>query len=157
LTVPTVETVLDQLDAGPKMIADAVAGVASKRLAASPAPGEWSAVEVLAHLRACADVWGDYIRTILTEDRPTIRAVSPRSWRRLPEYVKLSFPVSFNAFSAQRNELLDVLRPLRPADWSRTATVRGAGSPLTKSVFDYAERLARHERPHVNQIRAAAR
>jgi hypothetical protein len=30
--------------------------------------------------------------------------------------------------------------------------VTGAGAPLKLTVHDYAERMARHERPHVKQI-----
>jgi hypothetical protein len=41
---------------------------------------------------------------------------------------------------------------LHPKDWTRAATVRGAGAPLESTVHDYATRLARHERTHVKQI-----
>jgi hypothetical protein len=44
------------------------------------------------------------------------------------------------------------LEPLTPEDWSRPATVTGAGKPLVKTVFSYVEGLALHERPHVKQI-----
>jgi hypothetical protein len=32
--------------------------------------------------------------------------------------------------------------------------VTGAGAPLTKTVLDYADRLAKHERTHVKQVAA---
>jgi hypothetical protein len=34
-------------------------------LLATPGPDEWSANDVLAHLRACSDVWGGHIAAIL--------------------------------------------------------------------------------------------
>jgi hypothetical protein len=52
----------------------------------------------------------------------------------------------------QRAGLLTILKPLPPEDWSRVATVTGAGKPLVRTVLSYAQWLARHERPHVKQI-----
>ena len=48
------------------------------------------------------------------------------------------------------------LRPLIPEDWLRTATITGAGRPLQGSVLSYADRLARHERPHLKQVQRTA-
>ena len=78
----TVEEVLILLAQTPERIAALIAGLTEDQLHAAPGPGEWPANDVLAHLRACADVWGKYIAAILAEDRPTIRAISPRTCRR---------------------------------------------------------------------------
>lgn len=148
----TVEQVLDLLAATPPRIAELTAGVAPDALRTSPGPGEWSANDVLAHLRACADVWGDGIAAILAEDRPTLRAVNPRTWIARTDYPDLGFGPSLRAFTEQRAELLALLGSLPGEDWARTATVTGAGRPLERSVRSYAEWLATHERPHVKQI-----
>jgi hypothetical protein len=141
------------LDETPSRINQAVDQVPPRRLRMSPAPNEWSVTEVLAHLRACADVWGACIDTILVEQEPTIRAVNPRRRIKSTDYMVLDFATSFSAFAAQRAGLLTVLRPLSPAKWSRQATIVGAGKPLVRTAFDYAQRLARHERAHIKQIR----
>jgi hypothetical protein len=75
----SIEQVLTILGESPARIAELTAGLAPSKLHANPEPGEWSANDVLAHLRSCADVWGDYMRRILAEDQPAIRAVSPRT------------------------------------------------------------------------------
>jgi hypothetical protein len=108
--------------------------------------------EVLAHLRACADVWGNCIAVMLTEDTPTLRAVNPRTWIKQTNYLDLDFSASLGSFAAQRADLLAVLNPLPPDGWSHKATVTGAGKVLERTVLDYAERLARHERPHLKQV-----
>jgi hypothetical protein len=148
----TIEQVLTLLAATPSRLAALTAGLAPARLQTRPDPDEWSANEVVAHLRACADVWGDCIVTILAEDRPTLRAVNPKTWITSTDYPGLEFGSSLRAFAAQRAELLAVLEPLPPERWSRSATVTGAGEPLERTVLSYAQRLARHERPHVKQI-----
>ena len=108
--------------------------------------------EVLAHLRACADVRGEPIRKILAEDHPTFRAVDPRTWLEKTDYLSLEFRPSFRAFRKQRASLLALLEPLPRARWARTATVTGAGAALERTVLFYAEWVAIHERPHLTQV-----
>ena len=107
---------------------------------------------MLAHLRSCADVWGGCIAAIIAKDRPTLRAINPRTWIKGTKYPELQFHESLRAFAAQRADLLAVLEQLPLKGWSRSATVTGAGSVLVRSVHFYAQWLARHERSHVKQI-----
>ena len=151
-TSHTVEQILTMLAAAPSRLAGITAGLSPAQLLAPPEPGEWSARDVLAHLRACSDTWGKYIRMILAEDRPAIRAVSPRTWIKQTDYLELEFQPSLQAFTAQRAGLLAVLEPLAPEAWERPAIVTGVGKPIVRTVHTYAERLAVHERDHVRQI-----
>jgi hypothetical protein len=148
----TIEQVLTLLAETPPRIAALTAGLTLAQLHAKPKRDEWSANDVLAHLRSCADVWGNCIEVIIAQDKPTIRAVNPMTWIKSTDYPKQKFQSSFRAFTAQRAALLKVLEPLAPKDWSRTATVTGAGKPLVRTVHTYAQWLARHERPHIKQI-----
>ena len=127
-------------------------GATPAQLQTTPAADGWSANDVLAHMRSCADVWGGCIATIIAEERPTLRAVNPRTWIKSTKYPELHFRESLNAFVSQRAELLAVLDQLPSKGWSRKATVTGAGSVLVRSVHFYAQWLARHERTHVKQI-----
>ncbi len=64
---------------GPARLAALTADLLPAQLLAPPEPGEWSARDVLAHQRACSDMWGKYIVQILSEDTPVIKAVNPRT------------------------------------------------------------------------------
>lgn len=149
LAIPQILTWLAET---PRRMAALTAGLSSESLRAAPDHDEWSANEVLAHLRSCADVWGNSIAAMLAEDTPTLRAVNPRTWIKRTNYLELVFPASLDSFTAQRADLLVVLNPLSPDGWSRKAIVTGAGQVLERTVLDYAERLARHERPHLKQV-----
>jgi hypothetical protein len=87
----TTEQVLALLAENPPRIAALTAGLTPAQLRTAPSRDAWSATEVLAHLRACADVWGDCIRTMLAEDKPTLRAVNPRTWIKRTNYPELEF------------------------------------------------------------------
>ncbi len=144
------------LAAGPGRIAAACSGLPAAQLQAAPEAGEWSANEVLAHMRACADMWGRAIAAILASDHPTLRAINPRTWIKRTDYLSQEFFRSLGAFTTQRAELLAVLEPLPAADWQRGAKVTGAGKPLELTVHSYVNRLALHERPHLKQIERIA-
>ena len=140
------------LEAAPTQIAASVTGLEPARLQAAPKPDEWSASDILAHLRACADVWGGYIAAMLAQDRPVLRTTNPRTWMTKTDYPQQPFLASLPAFTAQRIDLLARLTDLHPESWARTAIMKGAGKPIEQSVFSYARDMAIHERSHVKQI-----
>lgn len=140
----------------PPRIAARTAGLTREQLHAAPAPGEWSVNDILAHLRACADVWGRTIATMLAQNTPTIRTISPRTWIKKTDYPEQEFHPALHAFTTQRGALLADLEALAPGDWSRAATMTGAGKPFTLTVHSYAQALAEHERPHIKQIERIA-
>lgn len=147
------EKILTILEETPQRLAALTAGLTSAQLRSAPSDGEWSVNEVLAHLRACSDVWGDrYIATILAEDQPTIRAINPRTWIKRTDNLTQEFQPALRAFTEQRNKLLAILKPLPIAEWMRTNTLVGAGRPLQQTLLSHADRLARHERAHLKQI-----
>lgn len=151
-TPRAIEQILTMLEATPQRLADLTAGIPAAQLLTPPAPGEWSARDVLAHLRACSDMWGQAIGVILSEDRPTFKAVNPTTWIKQTDYLEQSFRPSLHAFTVQRADLLAVLKPLAPAAWSRAATVTGAGKSRERTVYTYAQWLANHEHSHLKQI-----
>lgn len=153
--LPT-DQILAILKETPPHLANLTSKLAPVQLHTAPTAGEWSVNEVLAHLRACADVWGSYyIMTILTQDNPTIKARNPRTWIKNTDYLEQDFQSSLRAFTKQRKKLLAVLESLSPKDWSRTNTLLGAGKPLQQTLLSHADGLARHERAHLKQIERA--
>jgi hypothetical protein len=148
----TVEQVLTLLAETPPRLAALTAGLSPAQLHTAPNHDAWSANDVLAHLRACADVWGGCVLTLIAEDTPTLRAVNPLTWIKKTDYLELEFRPSLSSFTKQRADLLAVLEPLPREAWSRAATVTGAGKVLERTVLFYAQWMAGHERSHVNQV-----
>jgi hypothetical protein len=90
MTIPTpadaaeIEQILAWLDQTPRRIAELVQEHTQERLQARPDPETWSANDILAHLRACADVWGKSIRVL----NPSKLQVLPKDevLKRIAEY-----------------------------------------------------------------------
>ena len=156
MPLETPEQVLAVLAETPRRLQALTSGVEPQRPDRRPSPEQWSAAEVLAHLRSCSQVWGDGIAVMLEQDRPTIRAVNPRTWITTTDFADVPFAAHLDAFLEQRTALLEVLRSLPPQAWQRSAVVTGAGRPRERTVLAYGVRLASHERPHVTQLGRAA-
>jgi len=111
-------------------------------------PDAWSANDILAHLRACADVWGRDIQAMLERDSPTLRHISPRTYIRKTNYLVLEFRASLQEFIEQRNLLMKKLKRLEENDWSLGAQIENR----QHTVFSHVRRMAQHELGHWQQL-----
>jgi len=141
---------LDELRAVPARIAAATEGVSDPVLYRRTTDEPWSVNDVLAHLRAAADVRDRYMRRMATGEHATLAYNSPRSEMRKTRYVDRPFAENLAAFTAQRTSLVEWLDSL-PADaWSRGVLIRNR----RETVATFAGYLADHEIGHCEQIEA---
>jgi hypothetical protein len=147
-----IKQTLELLEATPLRLASLTKGIDNSRLHLKPDESTWSANEILAHLRACADVWGKSILAMIVQDHPTLRYISPRTWIRKTDYPQQEFHSSLEAFTVQRSELLKSLRALKIEDRSRGATFTGTTRGREHTVLSYAGRIVQHESEHCAQI-----
>ena len=147
-----IETLLKLLAQTPRRLAAASKGLEDTRLYFRPDEDSWSANDVLAHLRSCADVWGTSIMAMITRDHPTLRYVSPRTWIRRTDYPDLEFRPSLDAFTRQRKELLKSLKTLGLEGWARGATFTATTRGREETVLSCVQRMAMHENKHCGQV-----
>ena len=108
----------------------------------------WSANDILAHLRSCADLWTHSIYAMLAENEPEISDVNERKWAKVTRYAELPFEESLQAFSLQRQNLLRVVQALPLEAWERSAIIFGR----KHTVFTQIRRMAKHETEHLEQL-----
>jgi hypothetical protein len=149
-----IEALLRLLAETPRRIAWVSQDFGDDRLQVRADENAWSANDSLAHLRACADVWGKSIAAMITQDHPTLRYVSPRTWLKKTGYLELGFRQSLQTFAQQRNDLIKLLEPLAVADWSRGATFTGTTRGREATILGYVRRMTQHENEHCEQIEA---
>src|SRR5260221_8202306 len=109
---PEIETYLKLLKATPRRLEKLTKPLDEVRLHARTQKEIWSVNDILAHLRSCADVWGDSIERMVVEENPTVPYRHPRQWIKKTNYPELPFHESLRAFVAQREKLLKVLKRL---------------------------------------------
>jgi hypothetical protein len=122
---PEIQQVVELLADTPMRISKETEGVVHSLLHNSSMESEWSVNDILAHLRACADVWEGSINKMISQDHPTLRRVSPCTWIRKKDYLQLAFESNLEALASQRSQLLATLSTLSLDEWSRGATFTG--------------------------------
>ncbi len=137
----------------PVRIQAVTAGLDEANLRQALAARQWSVADVLAHLRACAELWSYSIYAMLAEDEPVLALIDERRWARAARWSEAPFHLALQAFNLQRSELLAVLAALSPAGWERRATIAGRGHSVNSQV----RRMALHEEEHSAQIEALCR
>jgi hypothetical protein len=145
--------VIELLKQGPLRIQKATRGVQTARLHLRTDAEPWSISDILVHLRACSDVWGDTILNMLSKDNPTQAYKSPRAFMKKSKYQNQEFDVALEAYTLERKKLIDVLTELAAAGWSRPGTYTGV-TPRHRdqTVLSLTRRIVDHEQPHLDQI-----
>jgi hypothetical protein len=147
-----IESILKCLEATPHRLEALSEGIDKTQLHQRSDEGPWSPNDNLAHLRACADVWGKSIMAMILQKHPTLHYTSPRIWIRNTNYLEQDFHLSLEAFKKQRSELLVALKALTNTDWSRSATFTATTKGREQTVLSYAQRIAEHDNEHCAQI-----
>ena len=150
ITPAEITKYLALLEAFPRNVAAQTAGLSEAQLRWSPGKKDWSIVEVIAHLRACTEIWSFSIYAMLAEDKPIFPLLDERRWTKAARYATFEFQSAFQIFCLQRQELLAVLKQLDFETWARSANIEGRNH----TVFSQGRRMALHETEHLKQIQA---
>ena len=139
------------LRAAPRRLERAVAGASRPRLTRRPAPGKWSAGEILAHLSEIELLWGYRVRTMLEREDPEIVGMDQEVWARVGRYGKRDPHASLDLFTALRRSHVALLAGLSARDRARA----GRHSQFGRLTIDRIVRLlAGHDVNHARQIEA---
>src|SRR5688572_28328213 len=85
------EVLMERLAATPGWIATATAGRSPEELSAAPEAGAWSAVDVMAHLRASDDILSPRLVAMLVREEPPLPAFDDRYWGEVMGYAESDF------------------------------------------------------------------
>lgn len=113
-----------------------------------PAPGKWSAAEIVSHLADCDLVFGFRLRQTLAEDSPTVQPFDQDKWAK--QYSGVSAAQAFEIFTALRKWNLRLIHSALPAAANRTMTHPERGTMTFQTVV---ETMAGHDLNHLAQLR----
>src|SRR5262245_36878289 len=149
-TEPDIAESLRRLRVAPVRIAAATDGVGPDRLVLRTDAEPWSVNDIVAHLRAEAEVRERFIDAMSTGKRASLSYQSPRSERVRVVCAELSFAENLAEFIGRRASLVERLERLPAGAWSLGALIRDR----PETVATYVGYLVEHEAIHCDQIEA---
>jgi hypothetical protein len=136
---------------GYREVESALKGASDKDLDAHPAPGKWSAREIVHHLADSEMTSAVRLRLLVAEENAAIRAYDEKQFAARLHYQR-PIASSLLAFQAARLSTGELLDAMTDADFAKTGTHPEHGS---YSVERWLEIYAEHAHKHAEQIRTA--
>jgi|SRR5437868_13441010 len=119
----------------------------------SPAPGKWSAREIVCHLADTELSFAFRLRQTLAEDHHVIQPFDQEKWAK--NYAAYDVGKALTAFAAVRNWNVALLREMDPKDMAKPVRHPERGEMTFRTLV---ETMAGHDLNHLGQIeRIAAR
>lgn len=123
--------------------------VPPSRLRRRPAPGKWSATEIIAHLADAEIVIGFRMRLILGTPGVAIAAYDQDSWASSGHYDKRDSRKSVEQFRVVREANLALLESLTPEQWKHQGIHSQRGPETIERIVEVT---AGHDTTHLLQI-----
>jgi hypothetical protein len=147
----TRKKLLDQYQDGYRVVAEALVGAKDEELDARPAPGKWTAREVVHHLADSEMTAAVRARLLIAVDRPQIVGFDQDEFARRLHYDR-PIEASLDAFKAARRTTAELLERLTEAEWKREGTHTEHGR---YTLERWLEIYATHAHKHAEQILVA--
>ena len=151
MDISTRKKLIDQYKDGYRAVAEALAGATAEDLDARPAPGKWTAREVVHHLADSEMTSAIRLRLLLAVDNPAILGYDQEEFARRLFYDR-PIEASLDAFKASRRTTGEILDCMSEDDWRREGTHTEHGR---YTIDRWLEIYSTHAHKHAEQIRVA--
>jgi hypothetical protein len=142
---------IDSYKDGYRVIAEALTGATDEELDARPAPGKWTAREVVHHLADSEMTAAIRLRILLAVDKPRIVGFDQDEFARRLFYDRPT-EASLEAFKAARRTTAEIMERMSDADWQREGTHSEHGR---YTIERWLEIYSTHAHKHAEQIKVA--
>jgi hypothetical protein len=147
----TRKELLDRYKDGYRVVAEALVGATDAELDTRPAPGKWTAREIVHHLADSEMTSAIRARLLIAVDRPQIVGFDQEEFARRLHYDR-PIEASIEAFKAARRTTAELLEKLSEAEWAREGTHTEHGR---YTLERWLEIYSNHAHAHAEQILVA--
>jgi len=155
LTPQEREDLIQRYAAGPARLRAAFLRVPEAARTWRPAPGKWSAHQVVVHCADSETTSAARIRWVLAEKNATIQGYDQDVWAEVLEYEAHPADAALAAVDAVRANTVPLLRRMTAAQWARTGTHTEIGPYSAEGWLQiYADHLETHSRQIERNIAA---
>ena len=146
------EEIVARLRVMPERLRTALAAAGVEAADRPPAPSDWSARAVLAHIRSMDAILAPYIFFLTVLETPTFPGFDERELAEHAGYLDDDVETALATFTIRRRELIRLLERLDDAGWRRESTHTAYGR---FTIAQYAAHLAAHEEEHAPEFERA--
>lgn len=143
---------IDYYKDGYRAVAEALAGAPDEELDTAPAPGKWTAREIVHHLADSEMTSAIRLRLLIATSNPQIMGYDQEEFAKRLYYKDRPIEASLDAFNAARRSTAEILDRMSETEWLREGTHSEIGQ---YSVLRWLEIYAAHAHAHADQIRTA--
>lgn len=144
-------TLLEIISTTSRRLTELVETIGPARLDESPAPGKWSARDILSHLADSEIVLAFRLRQTLAEDHHVIQPFDQDLWAKNYSAYDAQLPLA--AFSGMRAWNLALIQSVKPADRAKPLTHPERGTITFQTIV---ETMAGHDRNQIKQMESIA-
>ena len=147
-----IEEQLARMERTANDFAAAIKGVPDAALGKRPDATNWSAKEVICHIRDTEESFMARFQTIMAMDEPKFLPVEPDRWAADRQYLRNDAAEALDTFRARRDESIKFLLGLQPEQWERGGIHATRGRMTIK---DFIGLMAWHDDNHLDQCKRA--
>jgi hypothetical protein len=151
MDIQTRKKLIDQYKDGYRVVAEALAGAKDADLDARPAPGKWTAREVVHHLADSEMTSAMRLRLLLAVDGASISGYDQDEFARRLHYDR-PIEASLEAFKAARRTTAEILDRMTEEEWRREGSHTEHGR---YTIERWLEIYSTHAHKHAEQILVA--
>lgn len=148
----TRKKLIEQYKDGYRVVAEALAGAPDEELDTAPAPGKWTAREIVHHLGDSEMTSAVRLRLLVASTNPQIQGYDQEEFARKLYYQDRPIEASLDAFAAARRTSAEILDRLSEVEWLREGTHSEIGR---YTIERWLEIYSAHAHGHAEQIRVA--
>jgi uncharacterized damage-inducible protein DinB len=153
ITRDTLAQWINELEAIPQQLQDAIAGLSNEQLDTPYRPEGWTIRQVVHHL-ADGNL-NAYLRfkLALTENEPTIVPFNEEGWANLSDSVELQPEVSVSLLRGLHQRWVNILRGLKQEDFQRSFIHPEGGITTLDKALGFAVWHGKHHIAHITSLR----
>lgn len=147
MTAPLREELIRRYEEGPSKLRAALSRVPQEAHKWRPAPGKWSAHEVVCHAADAETNAAARIRFLLGEEKPVIMGYDQARWARELDYHSAPLEPALAVVEAVRAHTAQLIRRLPETAWSAVGSHSESGEYTAETWLSiYSEHLEKHSR-----------
>jgi uncharacterized damage-inducible protein DinB len=137
-------TVIDTYAAGAGWLRQAISGLSTPQLHATPIPGKWSMQQLVVHVTDADLVMTDRMKRVIAEDEPALLAFDEEKWLARLQYSHQRAEEAAGLFEINRIVFTRVLRHLPDEAFSRVGIHSQRGRQTLADILTFSTTHLEH-------------